>query len=103
MTVDEQMAFTAAVAKALLTHRKDVGITNVRQNYKGTGSQRARRQLWISFDDGRAVDVWLDADGFTVGGVTQLRMAGRFDYGDRTPLDVAADVAAKLKALKAAQ
>jgi hypothetical protein len=96
MTAEQR---TAAIAKALLPLKKAAGLASIRQNYKGTGSQKARRQLWIALSTGSAVDLWLDADSFTIGGVTQLRIAGRWAYGDQTPAAIAGAIADLLKTL----
>ena len=99
MTTTEQALRTAAIAKALLPLKKAAGLASIRQNYKGTGSQKARRQLWIALANGSAVDVWLDAESYTIGGVTQIRIPGRWTYGDQTPGAIAGAIADKLKAL----
>jgi len=96
---DVLMQYTADVAKELLKHRKTHGLQAIRQNYKGTGSQRAKRQLWVRFTNGEAVDVWLEEKGYSIGGVTILRMPGRFPYEGKTPVDVAKEIAEKLKSL----
>ena len=98
-TMTEQALRTAAIAKALLPLKKTAGLAAIRQNYKGTGSQRARRQLWIVLRNGSAVDIWLDAESYTIGGVTQIRIPGRWTYGDQTPGVIAGAIADKLKAL----
>jgi hypothetical protein len=98
-TTSEQEAFTAAISKALVSLKKGAGLKSIRQNYKGTGTQRARRQLWIYLTDGRAVDVWLEADRYTIGGVNATRIPGTWHYGDWPPAAIASALAAQLATL----
>jgi len=97
--IDELAKYTAAIAKALLKLRRPYGIRSIRQNYKGTGRQRARRQLWVKLSNDEAVDVWLDAESYSIGGVTMLRMKGSFPYFGKSPALVAREIADKLKIL----
>ena len=97
--IDVAMQFTASVAKELLKFRRTHGFATVRQNYKGTGRQRAVRQLWIRLGNGGGVDVWLEKDHFTVGGVTLIKVPGKFPYGVKAPVEVAKEIAEILKKL----
>ena len=93
ISVAEQ--FTASIARELMKYRKSHGLISIRQNYKGTGSQRATRQLWVRFTSG-AVDVWLHPGSYDIGGVTMLRIPGQTAYGNRTPADIAKEIAEKI-------
>lgn len=100
--IDALEAFTGAISKALGQFKKDAGIKSIRQSYKGTGAQRARRQLWITFTDGRVTDLWLGADSYQIGGVLPLKLAGHWLYGvgeDRTPITIASEIAVRLQML----
>jgi len=64
-------AYNTAMAKVLKKLKKDVpGVKRVWQNYKGTGKKKHRRQIWVDFEDGdRSIDLWLDTDRITFGGI----------------------------------
>jgi len=67
---DDPVAFNAAVAKLIGKNlKKDAGASAIRQNYKGTGKQAHRRQLYINIGDAAGVDVWLDSGYVQIGGV----------------------------------
>ena len=87
--------FTADIARELMRYRKSHGLVSIRQNYKGTGSQRAARQLWVRLNDG-AVDVWLNPRSYSIGGVTQMRLPGEFAYGTKNPAEIAKEIAEKI-------
>ena len=74
--IDEEK-FTDMIAKAFKKHKKVAGITNVRQNYKGTGSKRARRQLYIKFDNGAVIDIVLSPESVQYMGVVAIRADGK--------------------------
>lgn len=93
-------AFTGQIGRALGPYKKGAGLKSIRQNYKGTGSQRARRQLYIQLTTGQVIDVWLDTDSYILGGVTVTRVPGRWPYGDRTPEAIAGAIAGQLQALQ---
>jgi hypothetical protein len=97
--VEAMAQYTADVGKELLRLRRQYGFMGVRQGYRGTGSQRAKRQLFVRLPTDESVDVWLETRGYQIGGVTLLGIRGSFPYGGRTPAEVAKDVADKLKAL----
>ena len=61
--------FTAAIATALRQRKKEAGIRSIRQNYKGTGSQRANRQLYVNFKNGSVIDIWISPAKVWYGGV----------------------------------
>ena len=93
--IDIAAKFTADVAKELMRFRNSHGLVSIRQNYKGTGRQRASRQLWVRLENG-AVDVWLNPGSYGIGGVTQMRLPGEFGYGPKSPADVAKEIADKI-------
>jgi len=95
--IDVASKFTADIAKELMRYRKSHGLVSIRQNYKGTGRQRASRQLWVRLEQG-AVDVWLNPGSYSIGGVTQMRLPGEFAYGPKSPADVAKEIADKINA-----
>ena len=88
---DDPVAFNAAVAKLIGKNlKKDAGASAIRQNYKGTGKQAHRRQLYINIGDAAGVDVWLDSGYVNIGGV--LSAPKGFEtkkmMGDMTPEQV---------------
>lgn len=104
----------------LLQGLKKAGIAiKVRQGYKGTGNQAARRQIWIDFN-GNAIkplpgqdysnyssccDVWLDKHSIKIGGVVAFTaIKGEvfvqnpaMSYKDQTPETVYAWVVEMFK------
>jgi len=50
---------TGLLAKEIRKQLKTIGAVNIRQGYKGTGSQAAVRQLWCRFDNGAVIDLWI--------------------------------------------
>lgn len=63
--------FNTALSKLMKRLKKDANVKSIRQNYRGTGKQKARRQLWTRFKDGRVLDIWLDMGSVKFGGVVQ--------------------------------
>ncbi len=61
--------FNTPLSKLMQGLKKHAGAKSVTQNYKGTGSQSYRRQLWVSFVDGSCIDVWLNESSAQLGGV----------------------------------
>lgn len=68
---DDPNAFNSTLAKMMNKLKKDVGAENVRQNYKGTGKQAHRRQIFVRLPEHErgGPDVWLDSGYVKVGGV----------------------------------
>jgi len=62
-------AYNAALAKLMKGLKHDASVKSMRQEYKGTGSQKARRQLWTRFKNGAVLDIWLDKGSVKFGGV----------------------------------
>jgi len=100
--IDEQQ--TAAIARAFRSHKKDAQIRGIRQNYKGTGSKRAHRQLFVRFENGSCIDVWLHPKYAKYGGVigVDITPVGMV-YEDRTPAQIGAQIAEHLKAWQVAE
>lgn len=104
------VAFNTALASLLKRLKKDVGSCTVKQNYRGTGSQKARRQMWVRFDKGGVIDIWLD-NGFAIfGGIvarrefdgpgfekTHIPHGTRISYGDKTPEQVYGEIVSYLR------
>jgi hypothetical protein len=61
--------FNTALAKAFGRLKKDAGAETIRQNYRGTGSQKAVRQIFVRFKSGAVVDLWLRHGVLEFGGV----------------------------------
>ena len=61
--------FNTQLAKLLQKLKKDAGAESLQQNYKGTGSQVHRRQLYTIFKSGAVIDLWLESDRLGLGGV----------------------------------
>ena len=95
-------AYNTKLAKLFQRLKKDAGATSVKQNYKGTGSQKHRRQLWCRYKSGAVMDLWLDGDAVRFGGVvtngggtlSQKAVA----YQDKTPEQVYAEASKVLNA-----
>ena len=73
-------SFNAELARLMKGLKKDIGASNVRQGYKGTGANSHRRQIFVRMPDigavdGKCVDVWLNSTDVMVGGV----MGSRYD------------------------
>jgi hypothetical protein len=103
-TPPDPVAFNAALAKLLQRLKKDAGASLIRQNYRGTGSQAFRRQLFTRFTDGTAMDIWLNKN--YVNFMSLYNADGRpnnrekpeeIPYGDKTPEQVYAEVVKALK------
>jgi len=98
--------YTGRVAKELGRLKKSMGATSIRQNYKGTGSKRAARQLWIHFDNGAVQDIWVYPSKVELGrGVVHNRPSkinpiGKTSVtlGGRDPYEAAVEVAEVLRA-----
>jgi len=67
-----------------------MGAEAVRQNYKGTGKQKFRRQIYVSFEDIPGPDLWLDAGDAKIGVVFM-------PYEGKTPADVYAEILKRMK------
>ena len=91
-------AFNAAMAKMMKKLKKDVpGVKSVHQSYKGTGSKKHRRQMWVDFENkDRKIDVWLDTGKIKFGGI---RFTGKHvvDTAGRDVAEVYREVVSFLK------
>lgn len=66
---DEDNVFNTALAKLMRGLKRDVGVKIIRQGYKGTGSQKARRQIFVRWPDSTALDIWLMKGSVQMGGI----------------------------------
>jgi hypothetical protein len=97
--------FNTKLAKLLQKLKKDAGAERVGQNYKGTGSQAYRRQVWARFTSGAVIDLWLDKGYLKFGGVVKNAVPGsegralpdHIKYENKTPEQVYTEVAKHLK------
>lgn len=94
-------AFNTALAKLLQKLKKDLGAEHVKQNYKGTGSQKHRRQIFVRFPWG-SIDLWLNNTKADLGGVISPlgRPTPAVPYENRRPEQVYADIVRHLKMWK---
>lgn len=71
---DDPDAFNAKLAKLMGRLKKEIGALNIQQNYKGTGSKKHRRQLYVRlpFHPRGGPDVWLDSGYVQIGGVIDV-------------------------------
>lgn len=91
--------FNTALAKRLKSLKKDLGASNVRQGYKGTGSKAHRRQMWIDLPNAeRPIDLWLNGAHVELGGVCYTNY-GKVVKGERSVDDVYAEIVEKLRPL----
>jgi hypothetical protein len=104
---DNPAAYNTQLAKlmAQLKRDKNLGVTGVRQGYKGTGSQAHKRQIWVkvpSHERG-GPDVWLEGGFVRVGGIIDIpkSIPNTKKYGDESPEQVYNWIADTLKKLKA--
>lgn len=105
---DNPAAYNAQIAKlmAQLKRDKNLGVTGVRQGYKGTGSQAHKRQIWVkvpSHERG-GPDVWLDSGFVKVGGIIDIpkSIPSMKKYEGESPEAVYKWIADTLKAFKTA-
>jgi hypothetical protein len=96
--------FNTKLAKLMQGLKKGADAETIKGNYKGTGKQAFRRQLWVRFKNGAVIDLWLDNGYLKFGGVVARSNSGGqtvpagIIYKGKTPEDVF-DLA--LKAIKA--
>jgi hypothetical protein len=101
----EMLAFNTTLAKLLQRLKRDAGAKNISQNYKGTGRQAYRRQLWVHFTSGAVIDLWLDNGYLKFGGVVMNPPPGvearplikAISYEGKTPEHVYTEAAKHLK------
>lgn len=106
MSHEAQIAFNTEMAKVLKRLKKDAGAKSIRQNYRGTGSQKHVRQLWCRFANGCVIDIWIQTSSIKLGGVVLSRPPsvegggfpnGRIAYEGREPEAIYGDVLAALR------
>ena len=103
MTSQEKLTSTLAkrIGKGL---KADLAAESIRQNYKGTGSKKHRRQLWIRFKSGAVIDIWLEERLVSFGGVVSNGGGSPSPsphsvlYKEKTPEQVYAEAMPILKA-----
>lgn len=100
------LAFNTELAKELKKLKKDAGVKSIKQEYRGTGSQKFRRQLWVRFKNGAVIDLWLDRKGLGLGGVVARRpddsaspepIPKSVPYAGKSPAEVYREAARLLK------
>ena len=74
--------FNTTLSKLMKGLKKDAGVKSIRQNYKGTGSQKAVRQLWVRFTGGSVIDIWLQHHTISFGGVVANSVSGNVSPGN---------------------
>lgn len=102
---EKVLEFNNTLSKLVKNLKKDAGAKSIKQNYRGTGKQKARRQLYIHFKNGAVLDIWLDMGYVGLGGVVGIRPDGsrgfpvphKIDYGDKSPYEVYREVKDALK------
>ena len=73
-TVVDDADYVKALTKMLGRRlKKDMGALSAQLNYVGTGSQAARRQLYVRFP-ATMIDLWIERTEVKLGGCTQLRL-----------------------------
>lgn len=96
----EKLQFNTILASLLKNLKKDLGALSVRQNYRGTGSCVAHRQLYVRLPGNVVTDIWLK-DFVGIGGV--IRMPGLDEqyryilHGNQTPEQVYALILERMK------
>lgn len=92
-------AFNAALARRLQGLKKDLGATNIRMGYRGTGGRSHRRQMWVTLPHSeRPIDLWLEGSHVGLGGVCYTNY-GRVDVGGRSVEETYQDILEKLRPL----
>lgn len=80
------LAFNTDLAAKLRGLKKSIKATTVRQEYRGTGSQSHRRQIWVRAEGlpRGFTDLWLDTKSVSLGGVSGLAGRPPIAYGEQT-------------------
>jgi len=103
-STEDCFAYQKELGKELRKLKKTHNVESVRQGYKGTGSQRLRKQVWInhpSLSRG-TMDLWIFGTRMEVGrGVVGLPryLCFEISFEAHTPKEVAAIVGATLQNL----
>lgn len=104
---DDPVAYNAQLAKLMqqLKRDKSLGVTGVRQGYKGTGSTAHKRQIWakVPSHERGGPDIWLDSGFVKVGGIIDIpkTIPSTMKYGDESPEAVYKWISDTMKQLKA--
>lgn len=61
------VTYNVALARDLGKALKKEGAPTTRQNYKGTGSKAHRRQLFVRYPGGAAIDLWVEGTHVRLG------------------------------------
>lgn len=104
--IDVLAEYNQKLAKLCQKLKKDAGAETIQGNYKGTGRQRFRRQVFVRFKSGAFLDLWLENDRLEFGGVAVRSAPGQeakalqrgVPYKGRTPEEVYKEVAQILNA-----
>ena len=100
----DPVEYGTVLAKLMKGLKRDTGATKIAQNYRGTGSQKMVRQLWVNWgSDG--IDIWIKQDHLQFGGVLVNQPGGgsaypiprKIPYNNRTPQEVYREVVPVLK------
>ena len=102
---EQWLEYNSTLAKLFGKLKKDTGAETIRQNYRGTGSQKFRRQMWVRWPNGGSMDIWLDDNEVMFGGIVSILPGGqrieapkkRIAYDDASPEDIYKAVVANLK------
>ena len=98
---EAMVEYNTKLAKLMQGLKKSAGASMTRQNYRGTGSKLAVRQIWVRFNSGAVLDVWLEKGQVRLGGIVSNGGKGPmakmvFPHANKTPEQIYADVAAVL-------
>lgn len=84
----EFQEFNDTLAKLLRGLKRDAGVARIQQGYKGTGSQSARRQIFIRYPDDTCTDLWLEHGRVEFQGVISYGGIAKIPpmrHGENTP------------------
>lgn len=90
--------YNKSLAKRLQALKQELPIMSIRQGYKGTGGRSHRRQIFVHFSNDKSIDLWLEDDRVTLGGVTLTRY-GQVLYRGRSVDDVFSEIVLALRPL----
>jgi hypothetical protein len=88
-------AFNTSLQKLLSGLKSSAHARIIRQNYKGTGEQKAKRQIFVRFADGSPMDIWLlkgsvDFEGSAM--TPDAKLPKAFSYAGMTPEEAYAKI-----------
>ena len=72
----DQEKYTGKIAKELRRLKKDLGFKSIKQEYKGTGSQKANRQMWTRGPGAAVIDIWIYPSMIGFGQVVAMNSKG---------------------------